>query len=99
MGIGGPWYIAQKSLFLKAWTSGPFEQLSFQMFLVWVKLWHVPLQLFTADEIGHITSAIGNPLYMDKATKERRRISFARVSVEITCEIELQILLLLILRE
>lgn len=44
------------------------EKLSFQKFPLWIKLWNVPLELFTIDGISCIASAVGTPLYMDRAT-------------------------------
>lgn len=48
---------------------------------VWIKLWNVPMELFTPEVIACIASAVRKPLYLDKATEERRRV--ARVCVEI----------------
>lgn len=53
---------------------------------MWIKLWNVPLELFSLEGIGCIASAVGRPLYLDKATEERRRVSFARVCVEARSE-------------
>lgn len=50
----------------------------------WINLWDVPLELFTSEGIARIASAVGRPLYLDKATEERKTVSFARVCVEIT---------------
>lgn len=47
------------------------------------------MELLTGESISHIASAIGIPLYMDKATEQRRRIDFARVCIEICSEDEL----------
>lgn len=50
--------------------------------LVWIKLWNIPLELFNPERIACIASAVGKPLYLDKAIEEWRRVSFARVCVE-----------------
>lgn len=46
------------------------------------------MELLTSDGISHITSVVGYPLYMDKATEHRYRIQFARVCVEVGHEDE-----------
>lgn len=80
----GSWFIAQRPLLLRKWESWiTMEKFIMHRILVWVKLRRIPMELFTVDGIHHIASAIGRPLYMDKATKERRRISYARVSIKI----------------
>lgn len=71
-----------KNLFLRNWQSGPIEKLSLKKILVWIKLWGIPLELFTPEEITCIASAVGKPMNLDKATEENRRISFARVCIE-----------------
>ena len=45
-------------------------------------LGNVPLELFTAEGLSYIASAIGNPLYMDKFTASRSRLAFAKICVE-----------------
>lgn len=81
---GGPWFIANKPLLLQKWQSGlVLEQLSLQKFPLWVILRGVPLELFTADGLRYIASAIGIPLCLDKATEQRKRVKFARVCVEV----------------
>lgn len=41
------------------------------------------MELITNEGISHIASGVGMPLFMDKATKLRKRLPFARVCVEI----------------
>lgn len=79
----GPWFISQQPLFLRNWKSGPVEKLSSKKVSIWIKLWQIPLELFTPEGIACIASAVGKPLYLDKATAERRRVYFARVCVEV----------------
>lgn len=40
------------------------------------------MELFTSEGLGCIASAVGKPLYLDKATAERRRVPFARIFVD-----------------
>ncbi|XVF45289.1 hypothetical protein PTKIN_Ptkin02bG0193700 [Pterospermum kingtungense] len=67
-------------------------QLDFQKFFstssmnkssVWLHLWNVPLELFTRKGLSYIANAIGNPLYMDNTTAERKKLVYAKVCVEI----------------
>lgn len=79
----GPWFIAQTPLLLRKWESGvAMEKFTLHKIQVWIKLWRIPIKLLTADGISRIASAIGKPLYMDKAIEERR-ILYARVCVKI----------------
>lgn len=45
----------------------------------------MPKELLTSDALSYIASAVGIPLYLDKATEECRRIGAARVCVEVNC--------------
>lgn len=94
-----PWIILQKPLFLKKWEPGPVEKLSIQKFPLWVRLWDALIEPYTADGISCIASATAYPLYMDKATEERRRIPLPDYVWKLTGRIGSQILLKLILRE
>lgn len=81
---GGPWYIANMPLLLQKWVPGfNFEKLSTSKIPLWVKLRKVPLELFTCEGLSQISSAIGNPLYLDRATEHRLRVDFARVCIEV----------------
>lgn len=53
---------------------------------VWIKLQGVPLELFSPEGIACIASAVRNFLYLDKATEERRRVSFARVYIDVNSQ-------------
>lgn len=35
----------------------------------WIKLFNVPMELFTTNGLSHVGSAVGNPLYLEKATE------------------------------
>lgn len=41
------------------------------------------MQLFTNEGMSHIFSGAGIPLFMEKVTELRKRLSFARVCVEV----------------
>lgn len=77
-------YIGNWPLFLRKNEKGlTIEKLSVSSFLIWLKIWNIPLDFFSTDGISYIASGIGIPTCLDKATEERRRIDFARVCVEI----------------
>lgn len=81
---GGPYFIAHRPLLLQKWQLVlVVEKLSLQKSPLWVKLWKVPLELFTVDGLSHNASATGVLLYMDKAIEQRRRVHFARVCIEV----------------
>ncbi|XVF66540.1 hypothetical protein PTKIN_Ptkin10aG0044800 [Pterospermum kingtungense] len=56
---------------------------------VWIQLSNVPLEMFNQKGIGYLASAVGIPLYMDKVTARRERLSFARVCVKIEADMEI----------
>ena len=50
---------------------------------VWVRLYNVPLEYWTIKGLSCVASAIGVPLHTDHTTLLRKRLSYARVCVEI----------------
>lgn len=56
---------------------------------LWVKLHGVPLEYWTPVGLSHIASAVGKPLHTDKLTASKKRISFARICVEVEASKEL----------
>lgn len=56
---------------------------SFDKAPVWVNLYNIPLEYWNAKGLSYIASAIGRPLYADSMTESRKRISFARICVEL----------------
>ncbi|KAF7144472.1 hypothetical protein RHSIM_Rhsim04G0088500 [Rhododendron simsii] len=50
---------------------------------IWIQLYNVPLQYWTAAGLSYIASAIGKPLYADEMTESTRRISYAKICVEV----------------
>lgn len=80
----GPWFIAQRPLLLQKWVAGISpEALSSSKIPIWINLKGIPMELFTSHGISHIASGVGFPLFMDKATEMRNRLSFAKVCVEV----------------
>lgn len=76
----GPWHIANQTLALIRWK--PNMQLikpAATKIPIWVKFWHVPMEYMTRMGLSYLASAIGVPLYMDKATERGNRFTFAKV--------------------
>ncbi|XP_039065617.1 uncharacterized protein LOC120211067 [Hibiscus syriacus] len=48
-----------------------------------VKLYNVPLELFSRLGLSYIASAVGISLYMDSVTASKERLEFAKVCVEV----------------
>ncbi|KAK9273392.1 hypothetical protein L1049_018202 [Liquidambar formosana] len=83
----GPWYFAGKLIILQKWHEGiQFSKVKLSKVPVWVKLYNVPLNLWTIEGLSYAASAVGTPLYLDDATESRSRINYARVCTEISAE-------------
>lgn len=50
---------------------------------VWVKLSHIPLELWTPRGLSVIASGLGTSLCLDKAIEDQSRLSYAWVRIEI----------------
>ncbi|KAL0381645.1 UNVERIFIED_CONTAM: hypothetical protein Sangu_0228800 [Sesamum angustifolium] len=48
---------------------------------VWIKLRHLPVELWTTDGLSTVASGIGRQLYLDAITRACTRLDFARVCV------------------
>ncbi|KAL0420557.1 UNVERIFIED_CONTAM: hypothetical protein Slati_3078600 [Sesamum latifolium] len=48
---------------------------------VWIKLRHLPVELWTNEGLSIVTSGIGRPLYSDAITRACTRLDFARVCI------------------
>ncbi|KAK3229882.1 hypothetical protein Dsin_001763 [Dipteronia sinensis] len=57
---------------------------------VWVKLFNIPHELWNEEGLSHIASAVEKPLYADSLTESMKRISYARVCIEIDATFEYQ---------
>lgn len=44
------------------------------------------MELFAKEGLSHIASAVGFPLYMDKSTKQCRRVDVARICMEVSSD-------------
>ncbi|XP_058190906.1 uncharacterized protein LOC131308106 [Rhododendron vialii] len=80
----GPWHVAGKLLILKPWEPQMVltkEKLS--TIPVWVQFSKIPLEFWTEQGLSYIASALGKPLYADDMTEKGKRLSFAKICVEI----------------
>ncbi|KAL0309303.1 UNVERIFIED_CONTAM: hypothetical protein Sradi_5872600 [Sesamum radiatum] len=76
----GPWLFQGQPIVLQCWEQG--MSLRRQKHIpVWVHLKHLPMEYWTDDGLGTVTSGVGIPLYTDKITKNCSRIDYARVCV------------------
>lgn len=79
-----PWHMANRPLVLKRWHPNmQFLKDDLDRVPVWVKLYNVPLEYWTVKGLSCVASAIGVPLHADLTTLLRKRLSYARVCVEI----------------
>lgn len=74
-------------MLLHKWTPSIVpESFIFYNVHVWIKLGRIPMELWTDVRLAVVASVIGKPLTLDLATKERRRLSYARVCVELNVD-------------
>ncbi|KAK8602779.1 hypothetical protein V6N13_084982 [Hibiscus sabdariffa] len=86
----GPWHIQQKTLILRKWTPGLLpEVLNLKTAPIWIRLWHVPLELYSQEGLSYLASALGKSLYTDKATTLRQHLEFAKICVEVDAKFTL----------
>ncbi|KAL2230780.1 UNVERIFIED_CONTAM: hypothetical protein Sindi_1672400 [Sesamum indicum] len=79
---GGPWLFQGQPIVLQKWEPGmAMRKLKHTHVLVWIKLRHLPVELWTEEGLSTVASGIGKPLYMDAITRACTRLDFARVCV------------------
>ncbi|XP_022007507.1 uncharacterized protein LOC110906721 [Helianthus annuus] len=93
---GGPWLIRKVPLFLNVWTpSVSLKKEGIKTVPVWVKMFNVPISVYTDDGLSLLASKIGNPKRLDGYTADMcadswGRSSFARALIEIDADQELK---------
>lgn len=86
---GGHWTVARVPLVLKQWHHTMELKKEMQSSVpVWIRLKNIPFAYWSAPGISEIASAVGRPLYVDPLTEKMKRLSFARVCVEISAKLE-----------
>ncbi|KAI8550471.1 hypothetical protein RHMOL_Rhmol06G0109100 [Rhododendron molle] len=83
---GGPWHFGGKLLILKLWHPHlKLEKVQLSTIPLWVHFYNIPLELWTGPGFSYIASSEGRPLYVDKLTESGKRLSFAKICVEVDC--------------
>ena len=79
-----PWHMANRPLVIRHWQpSLTLNKEDVYKVPVWIRLYHVPIEYWTAKGLSFVASAVGCPLHADYITLSRKRLSYARVCVEI----------------
>ena len=79
---GGPWLFQGQPIVLQKWVPGMvMRKLKHTQVPVWIKLRHLPVELWTEEGLSIVASGIGKPLYPDAITRTCTRLDFARVCV------------------
>ncbi|KAL0304624.1 UNVERIFIED_CONTAM: hypothetical protein Sangu_3074200 [Sesamum angustifolium] len=79
---GGPWLFQGQPIVLQKWEPGmALRKLKHTQVPVWIKLRHLPVEMWTPDGLSTVASGIGKPLYPDAITRACTRLDFARVCV------------------
>ncbi|GKV28985.1 hypothetical protein SLEP1_g37968 [Rubroshorea leprosula] len=82
-----PWHPSQRTLYLQPWKPDlELSKIKPSEMQLCVKIWGVPITLYTPQGLGHVASAIGAPVCLDNATEERVHINYAQVCVEVDAD-------------
>ena len=82
--------MAGQPLILKNWHVGLELSKEAQSTIpIWVNIYNIPLEYWNPEGLGYIASVIGKPLYVHNMTASCRRISFARLCIEVSAEFDL----------
>ncbi|KAL0409565.1 UNVERIFIED_CONTAM: hypothetical protein Sradi_1890900 [Sesamum radiatum] len=75
---GGPWLFYSQPIVLQKWEPGMvLRKLQYTQVPVWIKLRHLPVELWTNEGLSTMASRIGKPLYPDAITQACTRLDFA----------------------
>ncbi|XP_028125786.1 uncharacterized protein LOC114322640 [Camellia sinensis] len=86
----GPYYVGARLIVIKKWQPGlKLTKCEFSSVPLWVKLYNVPLELWSEEGLGYIASILGTPLYLDEPTFKRSRLTFARICIEVPANKEI----------
>ncbi|KAL2250083.1 UNVERIFIED_CONTAM: hypothetical protein Sindi_2482000 [Sesamum indicum] len=79
---GGPWLFQGQPIVLQKWEPGMvLRKLKHTQVPVWIKLRHLPVELWTEEGLSIVASGVGKPLYPDAIMRACTRLDFARVCV------------------
>ncbi|GMQ06450.1 hypothetical protein CsSME_00051035 [Camellia sinensis var. sinensis] len=86
----GSYYVGARLIVIKKWQPGlKLTKCEFSSVPLWVKLYNVPLELWSEEGLGYIASILGTPLYLDEPTFKRSRLTFARICIEVLANKEI----------
>ncbi|KAF9619495.1 hypothetical protein IFM89_007243 [Coptis chinensis] len=86
----GPIYMAGNCFIVTPWSQDVEKRRkTIKGIPIWVNLYDVPKELWSEEGLGVVASRLGRPLLMDEATASKKRISFARVCIEVEISSEL----------
>ncbi|XP_009768291.1 uncharacterized protein [Nicotiana sylvestris] len=79
----GPYTFNNRPMVLKDWDPDfQIQNESMRIFPIWINLPRLPVQCWAEENLGRIASLLGKPICTDKLTAQCKRISFARILVE-----------------
>lgn len=80
----GHYMIASKPTIVKEWTTEfCFENEVLKEIPLWVRLRKLPLTCWSRDSLSRIGSVLGKPVCANDCTSEQKRISYARLLIEV----------------
>lgn len=80
----GPYSIASRPIIVKECVANfCFEKKVLKEVPLWIKLPNLLLTCWSGDSLSHIGSVLGKPIRADECTSQHKRISYARLLVEI----------------
>ncbi|KAF5204037.1 hypothetical protein FRX31_006377, partial [Thalictrum thalictroides] len=80
----GSIYIGGKLFVIRQWTKEvEMHKSKVSTLPIWIKVYHIPKELWSPKGISFIASLLGLPLCMDEKTLKRTRLEFAKICVEI----------------
>lgn len=84
-----PYFIYGRTLLLRSLPENfCFQEEDYSIVPTWVQLHNLPLQCWNTRAISRIASKLGKPLCVDNMMLERKRISFARVPIEMDTSVK-----------
>lgn len=80
----GPYSIASRPVIVKEWEMNfNFEKEILKVIPLWIQLPNLPLNCWSEGSLSRIGSIIGTPICADECTSLQKRISYARMLVEV----------------
>ncbi|KAL2240746.1 UNVERIFIED_CONTAM: hypothetical protein Sindi_0715800 [Sesamum indicum] len=84
---GGPWLYQGQPIVLQKWEPGMvMQKLKHTQVPIWIKLRHLPVELWTEEGLSTVANGIGKSLYQDTIARECTRLDFARVWIDMEYE-------------